>query len=47
MATVAPNSPSNGKRSRSEYEDGDGGVSKADGNASDAEGFPINVITFE
>ena len=47
MATIAPKSPSNGKRSRSEYEDGDGGVSKRGSNASDAEGFPINMIALE
>ena len=47
MATNAPKSPTKGKRSRSEYEDGDGGVSKANVNASDAEGFPIIMSTFE
>ena len=47
MATIAPSSPPNGKRSRSEYEDGDGGASKADSNASDAEGFPINMSILE
>ena len=47
MESVPPMSPPSGKRSRSEFEDGDAGMSKADIPAVDAEGFPIDIYVIE
>lgn len=47
MESVLPMSPSSGKRSRSEFEDGDAGITKADVHAVDAEGFPIDIYAIE
>ena len=47
MTPVSPMSPSSGKRSRSEFEDGTAGMIKADVPAVNAEGFPIYVYMIE